>query len=110
MPKQDQRNYRNHSDRNKELIKKSLSSLGAGRSILLDAEDFTIAGNGVLEQAEALGIPIQVIESDGSKLIAIKRTDLSPDDPKRKELALADNATSDSSDWDNEVLLEDWGG
>lgn len=106
--KQDPRNYRIHSERNRELINKSLADLGAGRSILVDADGYAIAGNGVLAQAEALGIPVQVIETDGSKLIAVKRTDLAPDDPRRKLLALADNATSDSSDWDTTALLEDW--
>lgn len=52
----DKRNYRKHNERNKELINKSLKELGAGRSILLDRDDSLIAGNGVYEQAEKLGI------------------------------------------------------
>lgn len=72
----DRRNYRIHDDRNKELIKKSLSKYGAGRSILIDAENEIIAGNGVYEQAQALGMNIKIVESDGKDLIAIKRTDL----------------------------------
>ena len=32
----------------------------------------------MLEQAEKLGIPIRVVESDGSELIAVKRIDLAP--------------------------------
>ena len=116
--KQDKRNYRKHGDKNKEMIRRSLTECGAGRSILIDNENTAVAGNGVLEQAEKLGIPIRVIESDGSELIAVKRTDRSPDDPKRKELALADNATTDASDWDFEAMardgwtaddLSDWG-
>lgn len=47
----DKRNYRKHSKKNKELIKKSLTELGAGRSVLVDAEGCLIAGNGVYEQA-----------------------------------------------------------
>ena len=105
--RQDKRNYRKHGDRNKAMIRRSLEECGAGRSILIDNENTAVAGNGVLEQAEKLGIPIRVIESDGSELIAVKRTDLSPDDPKRKELALADNATTDASDWDFSAMQED---
>ena len=105
--KQDKRNYRKHGDKNKEMIRRSLEECGAGRSILIDNENTAVAGNGVLEQAEKLGIPIRVIESDGSELIAVKRTDLSPDDPKRKELALADNATSDASVWDFDAMQDD---
>lgn len=106
--KYDRRNYRKHDDRNKKLIRKSLEELGAGRSVVIDAENELIAGNGVFEQAEALGIKTKVIETDGSELVVVKRTDLHTDDEKRRKLALADNATSDSSAWDIEALKEDW--
>lgn len=108
--KQDPRNYRKHSERNKELIRKSLAQFGAGRSVLVDGDDYIVAGNGVMEQAEALGIPTRVIETDGTELVVVKRTDLTLNDPRRKELALADNATSDSSAWDVDALAEDWSG
>ena len=41
----DKRNYRIHSDENKELIKKSLLECGAGRSIL-NSESTTQCVNG----------------------------------------------------------------
>lgn len=81
----DQRNYRKHSKKNKDLIKKSLEELGAGRSVLIDKENSLIAGNGVFEQAQSLGIPVRVIETDGSELIAVKRTDLATKDEKAQE-------------------------
>ena len=113
----DKHNYRKHDERNKELIKKSLSDCGAGRSILIDSEDEIIAGNGIYEQAQALNIPVKIIETDGSELIAVKRTDLRTEDEKRKQLAVMDNSTSDSSKFDVELLnadfdigiLNDWG-
>ncbi len=104
--KQDPRNVRIHDKRNQQAIFDSLKELGAGRSILIDNADSAVAGNGVLEQAEKLGIPIRVVESDGSELIAVKRTDLSPDDPKRKALAIADNRTGDLSVFDAPALAE----
>ena len=106
MIKHDKRNYRKHSDRNKELINKSLSEVGAGRSILIDNENEIIAGNGVFEQWGDK--PIKIIESDGSELIVVKRTDLSTEDPKRKQLAIMDNSASDSSEFDLELLCEDF--
>lgn len=113
--KYDKRNFRKHGARNKELIRKSLSELGAGRSVLLDADNSLIAGNGVYEQAEKLGIPVRVIETDGTELVAVKRTDVHEGDEKRMRLAVADNATSDSSEWDldaigdvDPVVLKDW--
>ena len=105
----DPKNYRIHTDKNKRLIRKSLEECGAGRSILFDKDNFIIAGNGVYEQALELGLPVRVIESDGNELIAIKRTDLSTEDAKRKALALADNYTSDTSVFDIDAIVEDFG-
>ena len=104
----DKRNYRKHGDKNKRLINKSLKECGAGRSILLDSEDVIIAGNGVYEQAEQLGLKVRIIESDGSELIAIRRTDINTADEKRKLLALADNHTSDTSEFDMDMIVEDF--
>ena len=106
--KMDPRNYRIHTDKNKRLINKSLVECGTGRSILFDNDDCIIAGNGVYEQAKALGLPVRVIESDGTELIAIKRTDLSTEDSRRKALALADNYTSDTSMFDIEAIVDDF--
>lgn len=113
----DKRNYRKHSDKNKNLIKKSLEECGAGRSIVIDNEDNIIAGNGIFEQAQKLGLKTKVIETDGSELVVVKRTDLQTDDAKRKQLAVMDNSTSDSSEFDFDLLgedfetetLQDWG-
>lgn len=104
----DPKNYRIHGDKNKRLIQKSLVDCGAGRSILIDKEDCIIAGNGVYEQAQELGLKVRVIESDGTELIAIKRTDLKTEDARRKALALADNYTNDSSVFDMEAIIEDF--
>ena len=72
----DKKNYRKHSEQNKKRIKKSLKECGAGRSVLVDADDTLIAGNGVFEQAQAMGIPTRVVETDGTELVVVKRTDL----------------------------------
>lgn len=106
--KLDQRNYRKHSQKNKDLINKSLKECGAGRSIVIDNEDNIIAGNGIFEQSQKLGIKPRIIESDGSELIVVKRTDLATNDEKRKQLAIMDNSTSDSSEFDFELLQEDF--
>lgn len=106
--KLDKRNYRKHNDRNKRLIKKSLEECGVGRSIVIDNENEIIAGNGVFEQARKLDMPIKVIETDGNQLIAIKRTDLATNDEKRKKLAILDNSTSDLSEFDYDLLKEDF--
>lgn len=104
--KYDKRNFRKHSDANKAAIRKSLEECGAGRSVVVDADDELIAGNGVYEQAERLGIKTRVIETDGSELVVVKRTVLHTDDEKRKKLAFADNASSDNVEWDIPTLTE----
>ena len=104
----DKRNYRKHNDRNKDLIRKSLNECGAGRSIVIDNDGEIIAGNGIYEEAQKLGIKTKIIETDGSELVVVKRTDLSTDDEKRKQLAIMDNSTSDSSEFDLELLQVDF--
>jgi hypothetical protein len=104
----DEQNYRLHSDRNKRIIKKSLQDLGAGRSIVVDKENFIIAGNGVFEAAQQLKLKTRIIESDGTELIVVKRTDISTDDEKRKLLALVDNHASDTSEFDFDLLMSDF--
>ena len=102
----DGRNVRVHDERSKQAIAQSLKELGAGRSILIDAENVVIGGNGVYQEAQELGLPVKIIESDGSELIAIKRTDLKTYDAKRKALAIADNRTNDLSFFDDEKVAE----
>lgn len=104
----DKKNYRKHSEQNKKRIRKSLTECGAGRSVLVDKDGCLIAGNGVYEQAEKMGIKTRIVETDGTELVVVKRTDIGTDDPKRKTLALADNATSDGVEWDLPNILADF--
>lgn len=104
----DKRNYRKHNDKNKSLIHKSLKECGAGRSIIVDNEGEIIAGNGVYEQAKKLGLKTKIVETDGSELVVVKRTDLSTDDDKRRRLAVMDNSASDTSEFNLELLQADF--
>ena len=104
----DAHNYRTHDEKNLKLIKKSLKELGAGRSIVIDSEGEIIAGNATYKQARELGLPVQVIETDGKRLIVVKRTDLKTQDKKRKRLALMDNSTSDKVQWDFDHIAADF--
>ena len=105
----DPRNYRLHGEENKRLIHKSLVECGAGRSLLADRDNVLIAGNGVYEEAQKLGLKVRVTESDGTELIVIQRKDLSTEDEKRKLLALADNHTSDTSRFNFSAIVDDIG-
>ena len=105
--KQDHRNYRKHNERNLDLIKKSINEVGLGRSIVIDSENEIVCGNGLVSQLDK-NTPVKVIETDGSELVVVKRTDLNTDDEKRKRLAVMDNSTSDSSEFDLELLSVDF--
>ena len=114
--KQDERNYRKHNKKNLDLIKKSVSEVGLGRSVVIDNENEIVCGNGLVSTLDK-NTPIKVIETDGSELVVVKRTDLKTNDEKRKQLAIMDNSTSDSSEFDINSLyadfdiekLNDWG-
>lgn len=104
----DRHNYRDHDERNLNLLGKSLKRCGAGRSILLDKNGEIIAGNATYKTAQEQGIPVKIIPTDGKTLIALQRTDLDTDDRKRKELAAFDNSTSDGVNWNIDNLAADF--
>jgi hypothetical protein len=100
---QDHKNARKRTNQSAELIQESLKRYGAARSIVIDEDNRILAGNGTIEGAKAAGIKnVRIIETDGNEIIAVKRTGLSEHD--KVGLALADNRTSDLSDWDAEML------
>lgn len=103
---QDNRNLNKGTEKGKELIGKSLRQFGAGRSVLIDKNNRIIAGNKTHENAVELGMDdVIVVETDGSKLVAVKRTDIDLDTKKGREMALADNATVKVDlQWDTEEL------
>ena len=103
--KSDHKNARKRTDRSAKLIAESLQRFGAARSIVIDEENRILAGNGTIEGAKAAGIKnVRVIETDGTEIIAVKRTGLTEDE--KIGLALADNRTSDLSDWDRDMLQQ----
>lgn len=106
--KYDQRNYRDHDERNLSLIKKSIQRCGAGRSILLDKNGEIIAGNATYKTLQELGIPVKIIPTDGKTAIALQRTDLDTNSRKRKELAAFDNSTSDKVHWNFDNIAADF--
>ena len=117
----DDKNFNKHTEYGMSLIEKSIRNNGAGRSILIDKNNRIIAGNGVTEIAGQIGLEdVQIVETDGTKIIAVKRTDIDLDSKQGREMALADNATGAADlQWDAEELQkamdefaitpQDWG-
>ena len=105
----DPHNANKGTQRGRGMLEHSLQHLGAGRSVLADRNNVLIAGNKTLTTAVEAGFEDAiVVETDGTQLVIVKRTDLDlATDAKAKELAIADNRTSEVSlDWETSVLLE----
>jgi DNA modification methylase len=101
----DKRNARKRTDRSAKLIAESLQRYGAARSVVIDENNMLIAGHGTVEGAKAAGIKrVRVIETDGTELIAVKRTNWTEEE--KVGANIADNRTSDLSDWDAEMLQQ----
>lgn len=100
----DPKNARRHGDRNKAMIRASLEEVGPFRSIGVDGDGIVRAGNGVYEQARALGLKVREVEAASDELIAVKRADLRGD--AAVKAALYDNRTGETAEWDAAVLAE----
>jgi hypothetical protein len=100
----DPRNARVHGEENKKLIRRSLEEVGPFRSIGVDGEGIIRAGNGVYEQAQALGLKVRIVDARPSELIAVRRRDLKG--RKAVRAALLDNRTGELSEWNPDQLTE----
>lgn len=110
----DDKNFNKHTEYGMSLLEKSLRENGAGRSILIDKDNNIIAGNGIIEAAGSIGLEnIKIIETTGDEIVAVKRTDISLDSEKGRQMALDDNATSAIDlEWNKELIQEEskkWG-
>ena len=106
----DAANANRGTERGSAMLESSLRQYGAGRSIVVDKAGRVISGNKTLEQAGQIGLEdVIVIQTDGSKLVAVQRTDLDlADGGMARALAYADNRVGEVSlDWDPEQLLAD---
>lgn len=115
----DNKNFNKGTEAGNKLIQKSFKNFGSGRSILIDKNNRIIAGNKSVENASAIGMEdVQIVESDGKRIIAVKRTDIDLYSPEGREMALADNATAKANiifDAElveaelGEAVCEEWG-
>ena len=91
----DGENFNKHTEFGTKLLEDSLRKFGAGRSILVDKDGNIIAGNSTAETAAAIGMDdVVVVQTDGTKLVVVQRTDLALNSKEGRELALADNMTA----------------
>lgn len=103
--KPDPKNARRRTERSHGMLSRSISDFGAARSIVVDENGVVLCGNGTVEAAAIHGINrVLVIPTDGNTLVAVQRTDLSP--TAKTGLALADNRSSDTSEFSGRMLAE----
>jgi hypothetical protein len=99
----DPKQARRRTPRSEAMIEASLREVGAARSIVIDEDNVTLAGNGTVAGAKAAGIKnVRVIDADGDEIIAVRRSNLT--DEQKVKLALFDNRTGELAAWDTEAL------
>jgi DNA modification methylase len=99
----DPQNARTHGERNLALIESSLREVGAGRSIVVDEDGTILAGNATVAAAARAGLSrVRIVDTDGTELIAVRRSGLT--DNQKRRLTLFDNRAAELADWDTEVL------
>ena len=90
--REDPRNVRSHADRGTAEVRRSLSTYGQQKPIVVDESGETIAGAGTLRAAK----------EEGWTHLAAVRSKL--DGAERRGYAIADNRTGELSTWDLEAL------
>lgn len=95
--------------RGAQLLASSLEQCGLGRSIVVSRDNEVIAGSHVLEQAIEQGFEqLLIVESDGTSLVAVRRTDLEAGSEQAILLSRFDNRTAEENlQWDASQLLQD---
>lgn len=103
-PQSDTENARKHNPRNIGQIVQSLQEVGAARSVVIDEGNHFMAGSGTYEAATQAGIErVAIVDVDGDTLVAVRRSGLTPEQKVR--LAIADNRTAETAEWNYDVLL-----
>nr|DAO33049.1 MAG TPA: ParB protein [Caudoviricetes sp.] len=104
----DDKNFNKHTEYGMHILEESIRKFGLGRSILIDKNNRIIAGNGVVETASQIDLDkVLVVETMGNTLVAVKRNDIDLDSAEGRELALADNATSEANlEFDKSLIAE----
>ena len=106
----DRTNANKGTQRGRGMVEASLRETGAGRSIVVDKDGRIIAGNKTLEAWADIGGEIEVIRTDGKRLVVVQRDDLdlSDDTGQARKLAYYDNRAGEVGlEWDTEQLLAD---
>jgi len=98
------------TQRGRYMVESSLRETGAGRSIVVDREGRIIAGNKTLEAWAEIDGEIEIVKTDGRRLVVVQREDLDLDDAEglARKLSYYDNRAGEVGlDWDAEQVMAD---
>ena len=96
--KLDDRNFNLGTQKGRRLLNKSIDEFGTGRSILVDKNNVIIAGNKTFQAFKRTTNPeLEIIETTGDELIAVKRNDIDINTDKGRGLAFADNHVAETN-------------
>lgn len=108
--KQDENNFNRHTIQGMDLLKNSIERVGVIESITVSADDKIISGNARHNKiGEVLGNDAEpiIIETDGTKPIILKRTDIQSGTKEFHEAAILANTTAKKNiDLDYELIQE----
>lgn len=94
------------TDLGAKILESSLRRLGCCRSVVVDRDGEVLVGAKVLSKCRELGIPIIEVESDGSSLVVVRRTDVCAGSTKGREISFVDNLSSERGlDWDGDKIM-----
>jgi hypothetical protein len=104
----DNLNANQGTDRGDWMLTQSLQKFGAGRSVLIDKNMRLIGGNKASAKFGEVGLEdVVIVQTDGTKLVAVQRMDIDLDSPEGRALAIADNRAGEVNlSWDTEALAE----
>jgi hypothetical protein len=93
---QDEKNFNKHTEKGMALLKKSIETVGVIESVTVSADDKIISGNARHEKiGEVLGdVEPIVVETDGTRPVVLKRTDIRSNTRQFHEAALLANTTA----------------
>ena len=107
----DKKNPNRGTERGRDLLERSVRKYGIARSIVVDRDGNIKAGNTTVDVVGALTsgeAEIQVVQSDGKKLIVVQRTDWDENSKEAREYRHVDNRTSEVGfELDAEILREE---
>ena len=104
----DNKNNNRHTAYGMDLLEKSMRKVGIIESITVSNDNKIISGNARHEKAGQLfDTEAIVIETDGTRPIILKRTDIESDTKQFYEASILANTTSNKNiDFDNDVIEE----